>query len=64
MWLVNPTLRTIEILRLEDGRWVVVSTHGGDDEIRAEPFDAIVLGLSRIWPTVPSSSASDADQNR
>jgi len=54
VWLVNPILRTIEILRLEDGRWVVLATHGGEEEIHAEPFEAIVLELSRIWPTLPS----------
>ena len=60
IWLVNPILRTLEILRLEDGRWVVVATHGGDEEIHAEPFDAIVLELARIWPTLPST-ASESD---
>jgi Uma2 family endonuclease len=59
VWLVNPILRTLEILRLEDGRWVVVAAHGGEEEIHAEPFEAIVLELSRIWPTLPSAPESD-----
>ena len=54
VWLVNPILRTIEILRLEGGRWLVVATHGGEEEIHAEPFEAIVLELSRLWPALPS----------
>jgi Uma2 family endonuclease len=52
VWLVNPILRTLEILRLEAGRWVLVDTHAGEQEVHAEPFDAIVLELSRIWPPV------------
>ena len=46
---VDPLARTLEVYRLEDGRWVVASTHGGDDRIRAEPFDAIEIGLERWW---------------
>lgn len=49
-WLVNPLLRTLEVLRLESGRWVVAATHGGDEVVRVEPFDAVPLGLTRIWP--------------
>jgi len=46
--LVNPTARTLEVLRLEGGR-VVAATHGGDDPVRAEPFDAIELDMSALW---------------
>lgn len=55
VWLVNPILRTLEILRLEKDRWLVAATHGGDEEIHAEPFEAVVLELVRIWPALPSS---------
>ena len=27
VWLVEPLAKTLEIYRLEDGRWVVASTH-------------------------------------
>ena len=56
VWLVNPILRTLEILRLEKGQWLVAATHGGDEEIHAEPFEAVVLELARIWPVLPSSA--------
>ena len=49
LWFVDPLARTLEIYRLEDGRWIVASTHGGDDKVRAEPFDAIELRLARWW---------------
>ena len=49
LWFVDPLARTLEVYRLEDGRWVVASTHGGDDRVRAEPFDAIEIGLERWW---------------
>jgi Uma2 family endonuclease len=50
LWLVDPLSRTLEIYRLEAGRWVVVEIHAGDDVIRAEPFAAIDLRLARWWP--------------
>jgi Uma2 family endonuclease len=50
LWLVDPIQTTLEIYRLEAGRWVVVATHGGDDVVRAEPFDAAELRLARWWP--------------
>ena len=55
LWLVEPQLETLEIYRLEAGRWFVVGTHAGDDPIRAEPFDAVDLRLGRWW--MPRSPA-------
>lgn len=49
LWLVDPLARTLEIYRLEGGRWLVVGAHGGDDVVRAEPFEAIELRLDRWW---------------
>jgi Uma2 family endonuclease len=48
-WLVNPLLYTLEVLRLEAGRWVNVGTYRDDEAVHAEPFDAIVLELSVLW---------------
>jgi Uma2 family endonuclease len=49
-WLLDPIARTLEILRLENLRWTIVSTEGGGDVVRAEPFDAVPLELARLWP--------------
>jgi Uma2 family endonuclease len=49
LWLVDPLLRTLEVYRLEGQRWVVASTHGGTDSVRAEPFAAVELDMSRWW---------------
>ncbi len=48
-WLVDPILRTLEVLRREGAQWVLVATHGGDDKVRAEPFEAVELPLSVLW---------------
>ncbi|MBY0276874.1 Uma2 family endonuclease [Candidatus Binatia bacterium] len=49
VWLVDPLLRTLEILALDGDRWVVAENHGGDDVVRAEPFTAIEVELARLW---------------
>jgi Uma2 family endonuclease len=50
-WLLNPLHRTLEVLRLEQGRWIVTTTCGGEEEtVTIEPFEAVPLELSRLWP--------------
>ena len=49
LWLVDPILRTLEVYRLDGARWIVASTHGGQEPARAEPFEALELDLSRWW---------------
>ena len=49
LWIVDPILKTLEVYRLESGRWVVASTHGGDDLVRAEPFEAVAFEIVRWW---------------
>jgi Uma2 family endonuclease len=48
-WLVDPEQESLEVFRLMDGRWTLVSVHEGDDVVRAEPFEAIELPLSLLW---------------
>ncbi len=50
LWLVDPLARVLEVYRLESGRWVVVLTSGGEDKVRAEPFDDIEFDLAHWWP--------------
>ena len=49
LWIVDPILRTLEVYRLEDGRWIVAGTHAGTEQVRAEPFDAVALEMRRWW---------------
>lgn len=51
-WLVDPIDRTLEVLRLESGRWSILSVHRDDERVRAEPFDAFELELSVLWADV------------
>jgi Uma2 family endonuclease len=52
-WLVDPDARTLEVLRLDGGRWTILAAHAGTDVVRAEPFADIELGLTSLWPDGP-----------
>lgn len=49
VWLVDPIARTLEGLRLEAGRWVVLGTWRDDAKLRVEPFDAVEIELAVLW---------------
>ena len=48
-WLVDPEARTLEIYRRADPLWTLVATHGGDEIVRAEPFEAVELDMLLLW---------------
>ena len=49
VWLVDPLIKTLEVLRLDGATYRIASVHRDDARIRAEPFDAIELELSTLW---------------
>lgn len=49
VWLADPLLKTLEVLRLVDGGYRLVTTARGDVKPRLEPFDAVELDLSALW---------------
>jgi Uma2 family endonuclease len=48
-WLLDPIAQTLEVLRLDEARWVIVSTCAGSDLVRVPPFEAIELDLALFW---------------
>jgi Uma2 family endonuclease len=49
VWIVDPLARTVEVLRLEAARWVILATAGGSAVVRAEPFESLELELPQLW---------------
>ena len=49
LWLVDPIAKTLEVYRLDAGHWIVASTHIANERVRAEPFGAVELDLTRWW---------------
>ena len=48
-WIVDPRIQTLEVYRLDDGRWRELDTYEGDAVVRAEPFESMELDLARLW---------------
>lgn len=55
MWLVSPSERTLEVLRLGGEGYRLAPTHGGDAIVRAEPFEAVELELAALWAGQPAA---------
>lgn len=49
LWLIDPTLRTLEVFALCEGRWLLEHIYQDDEEVRAVPFDAIAFVLAGLW---------------
>lgn len=49
LWLVNPELQTLELLRLDGATYRRIAVNSGSVKVRAEPFDAVELDLASLW---------------
>jgi hypothetical protein len=48
-WLIDPTLRTLEVQSLTSQKLAPTQSHEGTGNVRAAPFDAIELELGALW---------------
>lgn len=49
LWLIDPSAKSLEVLRLDGLTYRIVGTFFEDAKARAEPFDAIELELALLW---------------
>ncbi|MBF0549443.1 MAG: Uma2 family endonuclease [Deltaproteobacteria bacterium] len=49
LWLVDPVIKTLEVYKLDSGRWSLLSTFDEDQKVRAEPFHEVELDLAHLW---------------
>lgn len=59
-WIVDPQEQSLEVYRLSNDLYAVVATYGGDEVVRAEPFDAVELALSLLWLPAPNAPAQQS----
>jgi Uma2 family endonuclease len=59
-WILDPTNRTLEALRLCDGGWLQIGSAGSGDRVSLEPFDAIAFPFDDLFPLDPPAPAGDA----
>lgn len=61
VWLIQPRIRSLEVLRRLDGKWSVIGFHSDADKVRAEPFEEFELDLTNLWWGLPSRAQETAD---
>lgn len=49
LWLVDPVLRVLEVLQLQEGQWLERGSWSGNVRVTAEPFEALELELEALW---------------
>jgi Uma2 family endonuclease len=49
LWVVDPATRTLDVFKLESGRWVLLASFAEDDRVRAEPFQDLEIELGNFW---------------
>ena len=49
VWIIDATLQSLEVYRLDGDSFRLMLTSSGDAKVRAEPFDAIELDLAVLW---------------
>jgi Uma2 family endonuclease len=49
IWLIDPTVRTMDVFRLESGRWFLLGSFAENDKVRAEPFQEVEIELGSLW---------------
>lgn len=49
VWLVDPVLQTLEVLRLDGAEYRIVGAWRADAVVQCEPFEALSLRLADLW---------------
>lgn len=49
VWLVDPEIQTLEVLRLDGDTYRIITTERGSGACRLEPFEEIELSLAKLW---------------
>jgi len=48
-WLVSPEARSVDVLRLADGKWTRISIYGLGDQVRSNVLAGLALPVAEIF---------------
>ena len=48
IWLVDPTARSLDVFRLDLGKWLLLESFAENDKVRAEPFQEVEIDLGNL----------------
>jgi Uma2 family endonuclease len=49
VWLIDRIARMMDVFRLEAGRWFLLGSFAGKNNVRVEPFQEIEIALGDLW---------------
>jgi Uma2 family endonuclease len=49
LWLIDATIRTLEVFRLQEGHWLHLVTHAEKERAHIEPFGEVEIDLALWW---------------
>jgi Uma2 family endonuclease len=49
IWLIDPNEKLLEVFQLSGSQWLSIASFEGAQTVRAEPFDAVELDMTRWW---------------
>jgi Uma2 family endonuclease len=52
-WFVDPTLKTVEMMKLNQDVWQILHVYGGEDQMTASPFEELTIDLLAVWGDRP-----------
>jgi Uma2 family endonuclease len=55
-WYVDPIAKTLEVLALTGGRWLLAATFKDADSVTAPPFEAHTFPLDVLWAPEPGTA--------
>ena len=61
IWLVSPEDQTVEVFQARGGAWTLVHALDDAKEHRLEPFEAVALDFSELWPARPGPGRVEGD---
>lgn len=54
-WYVDPGARMLEVLALQNGKWLIAATFKDADTVCAPPFEAHAFNLDVLWSLSPGA---------
>lgn len=49
LWMIDPLAQALEVYQRAGAQWLVVCSHGAEEQIRPEPFDSVPFDLGALW---------------
>ena len=49
LWMVDPSRRSLQVLRRQEQRWRLIASHAGKATISEPPFAAATVELGPLW---------------